>query len=127
MKRAWRNGENPSDYRASLNREPSKTDRYSPPARKSLSSDIKVCQFIRKKNGSDLALWRIITTYASSPFISAIQVSRSKFHELGSKIGLLRKEDYMLEPDPLGYLRNYLIFSGFEPSDLYVRLDLGEK
>jgi len=63
---------------------------------------------IRQANGADYSLWRVDETYeADSPYVFGILVSNSKYNKAGSLKRMLRKEDYKVEPDPVGYAKGH--------------------
>lgn len=107
-RKAWRDGEDPSDWRKAFVEPPQKPhDPYEYVRRGPVPDDVKVGDFVHDDAGSWI-LWRVLAVYErDSPHVHALRVTGGKFSKPGDRDELLRKERHVLETDPDGFVRHF--------------------
>lgn len=72
---------------------------------------VKVGDFVHDKAGT-WELWRVDLVFEpESRYFSATCVTGSKYHKPGDRRRLLSKFDYVIEPNPEGFVQNFPVLS----------------
>lgn len=110
-RRAWRSGEDPTDWMASLPRTPpppvEKVSSYEYRRRGTVPDTVKVGDYLHDTRGS-WELWRVERVFgADFPYVSCVRVTGSKFSRPGDRRELLDKRSHVLEEDPHGFILHF--------------------
>lgn len=108
-RKAWRSGEDPTDWRAACPPDPPPPPRdpYEYVRRGPVPDDVRAGDFVHDDHGT-WELWRVISVYEKdSPYFNALRVTGSKFSKPGDRTELLRKDRHVLEADPDGFVRHF--------------------